>query len=78
MQDKYIEKKILNWFKKRKKKINLNENFLTNNILDSFDIIDLISYLEKEYDIKFKPQDLQEENFATVKRLIYFIKKNSA
>ena len=54
MQDKYIEKKIINWFKKREKKINLNENFLTNNVLDSFDIIDLISYLEKEYDIKFK------------------------
>ena len=78
MHNKSIENKINNWFKKRKKKINLNENFFKSNVLDSFDIIDLISYLEKEYNIKFKPQDLQQEDFPTVKRLIYFIKKNSA
>ena len=73
--DKFIEKKILNWFKKKNKKIKKNENFLNNNVLDSFDVIDLISYIEKEFEIKFKPKDYQNPNFAKLKQLIRLIKK---
>tara|TARA_B100001057_G_C22867037_1_gene957008 strand:+ start:5934 stop:6170 length:237 start_codon:yes stop_codon:yes gene_type:complete len=70
-----IEKKIRFWFKKKNKKLNINENFLNNNNLDSFDMIEFITFLEKEYEIKFKAQDYQNPDFATIKNISKLIQK---
>ena len=75
MSDKYIEKKIISQFEKKGKKIKKNENFFHNNIIDSFDVIDLISFIEKEFDIKFKSTDYQNPNFPILKNLVKIIKK---
>ena len=75
MSNKYIEKKIINWFEKKGKKIKKNENFLRNNIIDSFDVVDLITFIEKEFDIKFKSSDYQNEDFPIVKNLVKLVKK---
>ena len=75
--NKIIEEEILLWFRKRKKKIDKKKNFLEHQYLDSFDIIDLVSFLEKKFKIKFKNTDYQNPNFATIKNLILLIKKYS-
>ena len=69
-----IEKKIIYWFKINKKKIT-KKNFLEEGLLDSFDMISLISYIENDLNVKFKPTDFQKRNFATIKNLVDLVKK---
>tara|TARA_B100000941_G_C28256434_1_gene424217 strand:+ start:47 stop:286 length:240 start_codon:yes stop_codon:yes gene_type:complete len=75
MNTKKIEKKILGWFKKKDKKVSVKENFLLNHVIDSFDLIDLIVFIEKEFKIKFKNQDFSDLNFATVNNISKIISK---
>ena len=77
MKNRNIENEILSWFKKNKKKFDKKSNLLEQQHLDSFDIIDLISFLEKRFKIKFKNTDYQDPNFATINKLVYLIKKYS-
>ena len=70
------EKKILfEWFAKKKIKIKENDNFLTKSIIDSFDMIELIQFIEKKFDIKFKPEDYQDPNFASIRKIAKLINK---
>ena len=48
-----IEKVISEWFKKKEKKLSINQNFIKSNIIDSFDLMELITFCEKYYDIRF-------------------------
>tara|TARA_Y100000768_G_C23894245_1_gene641734 strand:+ start:229 stop:468 length:240 start_codon:yes stop_codon:yes gene_type:complete len=75
MNTKKIEKKILGWFKKKDKKVSVKENFLLNHVIDSFDLIDLIVFIEKEFKTKFKNQDFSDLNFATVNNISKIINK---
>tara|TARA_B100001123_G_C14517401_1_gene712903 strand:+ start:70 stop:321 length:252 start_codon:yes stop_codon:yes gene_type:complete len=72
---KEIEKKILNWFKKKRKKISINQDFLNDNILDSFDLIEFVTFLEKEFIIKFNPEELSNQSFPIIKKLAKIIEK---
>ena len=74
-KSKLIEKKILEWFKKKKKKILPNQDFLNEGILDSFDLIDFVIYLEKEFSIKFNPKDLSNQSFPIINGLVKIIEK---
>lgn len=44
------------------KKIKLNESFMKNNKIDSLDLLNLYSLLEKKYKIKFKSSELAKLN----------------
>jgi|TARA_B100000787_G_C16058576_1_gene234510 acyl carrier protein len=72
-----IEKILLDWFKKNKKKINRNQNFFEDNVLDSFDIIEFITFMEKKFSIKFDPMEYQNQYtpFSIIKNLSKIIKK---
>tara|TARA_B100000795_G_scaffold269977_1_gene261540 strand:- start:4126 stop:4374 length:249 start_codon:yes stop_codon:yes gene_type:complete len=74
MNNKFIENKIRFWFKKKNKIIKANTNFLREGIIDSFDIIDLVSFMEKEFDIKFEAEDYQNPDFTVLKNLVKIIK----
>ena len=56
-KSKEVELIILSWFNKKKKKITLDQDFLNENVLDSFDLIILL-YSWKKFNIKFDPEDL--------------------
>ena len=75
IESKLIEKKIISWFKKKKKKISSKQDFLNENILDSFDLIDFVVFLEKEFSIKFDPEDFSNQSFPIIKDLAKIIKK---
>ena len=51
-------------------------NFIDDGMLDSFDIITLISMLEEEYNIEVDGLDILPENFETVDAIIGLIKKS--
>ena len=42
-----IELSIYKWIKKRDKNVKLNQNLISQNIIDSFDMMELIIYCEK-------------------------------
>lgn len=55
---------------------NDSEDFVTDGLLDSFDIISLCSMLEKKYGIKVDGLDIVPENFVSVDAIIGLVKKS--
>jgi len=56
-----------------KKVIGDDESFLATGILDSTGILELIGYLEAEYDVKFKDEELVADNFDSLGRISRFM-----
>ena len=76
---KDIEKNIFKIiYKITKKKYKLkNTTTLTNDILDSFNMIELIAELEKEFKIRLNEKDLYYKNYTNIKRIFNLIKKKN-
>ncbi len=53
-----------------------SDNFVMDGLLDSFDIISLISMLEEKYDVKIDGLDIVPENFSSVESIENLIKKS--
>lgn len=53
-----------------------SENFVEDGMVDSFDIISLVSMLEEEYGIVVDGLDVLPENFATVDAIAELVKKS--
>ena len=51
------------------------KQLVTNRVLESFDIINLVSELDDEFDIKIKPADLIPENFNSVEAMWEMIQR---
>ena len=51
-----------------------SEDLLGSGILDSLGMIQLISFVEKEFNIKIGPEDMIIENFMTVDHIVNYIK----
>jgi acyl carrier protein len=71
-----IEKVISDWFKKKEKKLSINQNFIKSNIIDSFDLMELITFCEKYYDIRFREKDFNNEKFSSIKNISKIIKNH--
>ena len=61
-----FEKKLFNFIKKeiyqgKKFNVRAKTNLLTLGVIDSMDFVKLLSKLEKNYKIKFKPHEINEE-----------------
>lgn len=55
-----------------------DDNLIDSGILDSLSTLNLVSYLEEEYDIRIKSEDITLENFGTVEQLAALIEKKKA
>lgn len=53
-----------------------SDNFVMDGLLDSFDIISLISMMEEKYDVKIDGLDIVPENFSSVESIENLIKKS--
>ncbi len=53
-----------------------SENFVEDGMLDSFDIITLISMLEEKYEIEIDGLDIVPENFFTADSIARLVKKS--
>ena len=51
------------------------ESLIGDEILDSFDIVSLVTKLNDEFDIEITPSDLVPENFETVEAIYSLIQK---
>lgn len=50
----------------KKEKIPLNKSLLEQNIVDSFGIIELITFLEKKYNISIENEEINYEKFGSI------------
>lgn len=53
-----------------------SENFVEEGLLDSFDIVTLVSELEDAYHIIIDGLDIIPENFETISAILETVKKN--
>ncbi len=51
------------------------KSLVTGGVLDSFDIISLVSQLNDEFDITIKPANLVPENFNSAEAMFALIEK---
>ena len=49
------------------------DGLISNSILDSFDLLSIISELNDEYDIKIKSSDMNLKNFDSAEKILALI-----
>lgn len=71
MKDKII--KVLGNINEDIKKVGLEDNLLELELLDSFEIIEVVSELEDAFDIEIDGEEIIEKNFITISAIINLI-----
>ena len=51
------------------------KSLVTDRLLEAFDIINLVSEIDDEFDVKIKPADLVPENFDSVEAMWALIQR---
>lgn len=51
------------------------KNMLEEDVIDSFDVMQIVAELEEAFEIEFDSEDLISENFASVDTIIALVKK---
>jgi acyl carrier protein len=52
-------------------------DFIENGMLDSFDVITLVTALDETFGISIDGVDILPENFSTIERIVALLKKNN-
>lgn len=52
-----------------------SENYIADGMLDSFDIVSLVSMMDKEYGISIKGREIVPENFSSLAKIQALVKK---
>ncbi len=80
MRDKVYNFIQSNFIFDERKKLQDDESLLGSGTIDSTGILELISYLEKEFSITFDDNELVGENFDSIVKIVSFLqkKKNAA
>ena len=55
-----------------------SSNFIEDGLLDSFDVVTLVSDLDSTFGISIDGVDIVPENFSSVDSIINLLKKNGA
>ena len=50
-------------------------NFITEGLIDSFEVVNIVMELEEAFDIEIDPEDIVGENFETVDAIVALVKK---
>lgn len=57
------------------KKISLNQNLISSEIIDSFTLLNLVMELERVFKIKIKLKNIKISNFKNIKLISKLVKK---
>lgn len=55
-----------------------SDDYIEEYLLDSFDVLKLISQLEKTYKIKFSPEDIISDNFCNIDKIVALLESYGA
>jgi len=53
-----------------------NENLFEKNILDSYGIVEFLSYIDEHLNVEIQIEDITEDNFSTIEKIFKVIQKN--
>lgn len=71
-----LQKKLESFIKKKiNKKFSKNTNLITSEILDSYSIIELVSYIEDDLKLKCPMNKISSANFNNLTLIEKFVKK---
>ncbi|HOD51308.1 MAG TPA: acyl carrier protein [Candidatus Hydrogenedentes bacterium] len=68
---------IISSFDLDQKEVDDNTTLFSDGLLDSFCMVSLISYIESEAGIKFRPTEVNLDNLDSVGRILAFIERKS-
>ena len=73
-----MRQKIISILSELRPEFDFNEslNFIEEGMLDSFDIINLVTTLDSEFGISIDGMDVLPDNFSSVERIEALLKKN--
>ena len=73
-----MKKKIISILSELRPEFDFNEplNFIEEGMLDSFDIINLVTALDSEFSISIDGMDVLPDNFSSVERIEALLNKN--
>lgn len=54
-----------------------NIDLLTNGIIDSFDVVNIVAGLEEKFKIEIEAEDIVPEHFATISAIVNLVEKYS-
>lgn len=66
------------YFGSMEKEIKDEDSFLSNGIIDSTGILELIKFLEEEYEISIDDSELLPENLDSLVNIANFVQKKNA
>ena len=61
-----------------KNEINLAESLIDQGIIDSFGLVEIASFMEREYGITIKEEEMNRDNFGSVLKIVGFIERKQA
>jgi len=61
----------------RKRGVTLQDDLLGSGILDSLGILDLVAFVEQNFGIVLRDEELVPENFQSIERLTVFVQSKS-
>jgi len=61
----------------RSRNLGNDDLLLKNGILDSLGVLEMVTYLEQEFNIRVTDEELVPENFQTIECITAFIQKKS-
>ncbi len=80
MRSEEIKKTLETYFEKHLlvnvAELDLNQNLSDAGLIDSFGFIELIQFLEIEFQFKIKDSDLTGKNFSTFNGIFEYLKDN--
>jgi acyl carrier protein len=62
----------------RKQRLQDSDALLESGILDSLGVLDLVSFVEREFSIGVADDELVPENFQTIDRIVAFVGSKSS
>ena len=80
MDRNQVLEKVLDFFRQKGIEVeNIQQvekvRYLDQGWLDSFDLVDFLTYLEQEFNVELPPEDLQTDSFRTIGGVVETILK---
>ena len=74
-----IQEQLLNFLTRNflvsKDEILLDDSLIDQGIIDSFGLIEIATFMEKEFSIVVKDKQMTRQNFGSVLKIVNFIKR---
>ncbi len=58
-----------------KSEINLDESLIDQGIIDSFGLVEINAFINREYGITVKEEEMNRDNFGSVNKIVGFIER---